>query len=195
VARLHQEGEHAGTLPIEEIVEFIGQRVNGSSRGRVRIAIEGIRGSGRRTLAGEVSTRLGLPLLLINADEIDDRQWRRAYMLAQRHAYMERTAIAWHGDTLARRAWPSTHPPFPVQFAIVETGSELPSLEGVTERRVRVPALTVDERAALWQTHVPEWREWPEKEFRALAERYCVQAGDIVAAAAAGAKTPQQAAL
>jgi hypothetical protein len=194
VARLHQQGDHTA-LPVEEIVEFIGQRVNVSSAGRVRIAIEGSRGGGRRTMAGAVSARLGLPLLLINADEIDDRDWRRAYMLAQRHAYMERTAIAWHGDTLARRAWPSTHPSFPVQFAIVEPGSDLPPLEAVTERRVRVPGLTVRERSALWQTHVPESRDWPEEEFRALAERYRVQAGDIVAAAAAGARTPQQAAL
>lgn len=195
VARLHQQGEHALALPVEEIVEFIEQRVNGSARGRVRIAIEGGHGSGRRTMAGAVSARLGLPLLMIHADEIDDRDWRRAYMLAQRHAYMERTAIAWHGDTLARRAWPATHPSFPVQFAIVETGAELPLLDGVTERRMRVPGLTVRERSALWQTHVPESREWPEEEFRALAERYRVQAGDIVAAAAAGVKTPQQAAL
>jgi hypothetical protein len=161
VARLHHEDEHTGSPLVEEIAEFLRQRVKGDSAGRVRIAIEGSRGSGRRTLSGAVSARLGLPLLVINADEIDDRDWRRAYMLAQRHAYMERTAIAWHGDTLMRRPWPSTHPPFPVQFAIVETGSELPLVEGVTERRTRVPGLTVRERSALWQSHVPESRDWP----------------------------------
>ena len=191
--QLYQPVEEVRSLPIEEILEFINERVNKAPAGRVRIVVEGGRGSGRRTLAGAVTAKLRLPLTLINADEIEDRDWRRAYMLAQRHAFLERTAIAWHGEALHRRQWPAGLPPFPIQFAIVETGSELPPLESVSERRVRVPALTVAQRSALWRTFLPASENWPADEFQALAERYRVQPGDIVSAAAAGIMTPQQA--
>jgi len=134
-------------------------------------------------------------LLVVNSDEIEERDWRRAYMLAQRHAYMERTAIAWYGDTLARRPWPASLPPFPIQFVIVETGAELQPLDGVTERRVRVPGLTVEERSALWRIHLAGSGEWQPEQLQGLAERYRVQPGDIVAASAAGVKSPEDAGL
>jgi hypothetical protein len=77
----------------------------------------------------------------------------------------------------------------------VETGASLLPLEGVAEHRVRVPALTVADRSTLWRTRLPASLEWPQQEFDALAERYRVQPGDIVAVSAAAVKTPQQAAL
>lgn len=194
-ARLHESAGQLASVLADETAEFIQQRIDGGSAGRVRIVVEGGRGSGRRTLAGAVSSRLRLPLLIINADEIEDREWRRAYMLAQRHAYMERTAIAWSGETLQRRPWSTSLPPFPVQFAIVEKGAEVPPVAGITERRVLVPGLTVEQRSALWRAHVPASLEWAAEDFRALAERYRVQPGDIVAAAAVGIKTPQEAGL
>ena len=194
-ARLHEPVDHVGSLPVEETVAFIEERLTHKPVARVRVAIEGGRGSGRRTLAGAVSAQLHLGLLLVNSDEIEDRDWRRAYMLAQRHAYMERTAIAWFGEALARRPWPTGFPAFPVQFVIVETAADIPALHGVTERRVRVPGLTVEERSTLWRRHLAASHDWQPEEFRALAERYRVQPGDILAASTAGLKTPEQVGL
>jgi adenylate kinase family enzyme len=194
-AKLLEPAEHISPPSVADLVDFIEQRLRTKPHGRARIMIEGSRGSGRHTLAAAVSAELSLPLFAINADLIDDRDWRSACLLAHRHAYVERTALAWSGGSLVRRTHPTNLPPFPVQFAIVEPGAELAAVEGVTDRRVRVPGLTVEERSALWRAHVPESCDWPQDDFRALAERYRVQAGDIVAAAAAGVKTAQQAGL
>ena len=194
-ARWYESVETVGSLPVEETATLIEQYVNAKSVSGLRLVIEGGRGSGRRTLAGAVSARLRLNLLLINSDEISDQNWRRSYMLAQRHAYFDNTAIAWYGESLSHRPWLAGLPSFPVQFAIVETGGSLLPLEGVSEHRVRVPALTVADRSTLWRTHLPSSRDWPPHEFDILAERYRVQPGDIVAASVAAVKTPLQAAL
>jgi adenylate kinase family enzyme len=191
--RLHHPVEYLGRLPVSELASFVDRQINGDSPRRVRLVIEGAPGSGRRTLAGAISARLRLPLLLIDADEIEDRDWRLAYLLAQRQAFMEGAALAWHGEGLGRRPWPGTLPPFPVQFAIVESSCELAPVTDVVERRVRTPALSVEERAALWHRHLPDSNAWPAEEFQALAERYRVYPGDIVAAAASGSSTAEDA--
>ena len=193
-ARPYESVETVGSLPVEETAALIEQYVNAKPVSRMRLVIEGGRGSGRRTLAGEVSARMRLNLLLINSDEISDQNWRRSYVLAQRQAYFDKTAVAWYGENLSHRPWPAGLPSFPVQFAIVETGTSLLPLEGVAEHRVRVPPLTVADRSTLWRTHLSACLDWPPHEFDVLAERYRVQPGDIVAVSAA-VKTPQQAAL
>ena len=193
IVRPYQPVEYLGRLPVAELASFVDQQINGDRPRRVRLVIEGARGSGRRTLAGAVCARLRLPLLLIDADEIEDREWHRAYLLAQRQAFMEGLALAWHGDAFARRPWPGTLPPFPVQFALVETGCEVTPLAGVLDRRIRVVGLSAEERAAMWHRYLPESSAWPAGEFGVLAERYPVYPGDIIAAAASGASTAEEA--
>jgi len=193
-ARLHEPVEYIGSLPVEETARTIERHLHGQLTKRLRVVIEGARGSGRKTLAGAISARLCLPLLLINADEIDDRCWRRAYVLAQRHAYLESVAVGWYGEAISRRPWPTGLPSFPVQFVLVDTGTSLAPLDGVIEHRVRVPSLSTADRAALWRSHLPVSNEWPEEELCSLAERYRVQPGDIAAVAAGSAETAQEAA-
>lgn len=194
-AHLYEPADCILPPPVADLVDFIQTRLSAKPQGRVRIIIEGGHGSGRRTLAGEISSRMHLPMLVINADEIEERDWRRAYLLAQRHAFMETTSIAWTGECLVRRPWPAGLPAFPLQFAIIDHSVELPKLVGVTERRVRPPALTLEQRRLLWRSHMSQSQQWPENEFHDLAERYRVLPGDIVAAAASGATSAEQAGL
>jgi adenylate kinase family enzyme len=195
IAHLREALPAPGSWPVRQTAGLIESRVKVAPPGRVRIAVEGARGSGRRTFAAGVSAELGMPLVEIDAGSVSDAEWRRLYLLAQRHAYLERCALAWQGDTVARRAWPALSPPFPVQFAIVEGAGELTPLDGVSDLRVRMPSLTIAERSELWRTHVPASREWPDAEFRALTERYRVHAGDIVAVAEAGVVSAEEAGL
>jgi adenylate kinase family enzyme len=172
--------------PLAETVDLIARRVHGEESGRVRVTVVGPRLSGRRTFAAAVSAELGLPLLAVDTDQIVEANWRRVHLLAQRHAFLQRTALAWHGESTGRRPWPRSVPPFPVQFALVESGQEPQPCAGVVEHVVRLPPLTSAERSALWSHYVPEARQWPREEFNALVERYRVHVGDIVDAAQRG---------
>jgi AAA+ superfamily predicted ATPase len=195
IAHLQQPYTPPPSWPLEETVEFVQRHVNGDVTNRTRLTVLGARGSGRRTFAAAVSAELRLPLLAIDTDQIDDVHWRHVYLLAQRHGYLERMALAWYGASMARRVWPSMVPPFPLQFVIAESGQEPLPCADVVEHQVRMPSLSGAERAALWRQYVPTAQQWPEGEFRALVERYRVHVGDIATAAQSVIETPHEAGL
>jgi adenylate kinase family enzyme len=161
-----------------------------SRGGRIQIAVTGPPGSGRRSFAATVSAKLGLPLIAVDCDQIEEAAWRNVYERVERHAFLERSAIAWAGESLARRLWPHTTAAFPLQFAICET-SQLPAppAEFVTAQ-VALAALTSADRESLWRAYVPEVAKWPESELRELNERYRVTPGDIALAAKGSAHSP-----
>lgn len=195
VAQMQPPRPPPASWPLAETVAFIQRQLNGDAASRTRIIVLGGRGSGRRSFAAAVSAELHLPLLAIDVDQIDETHWRRVYLLAQRHAYLERTALAWCGESLVRRAWPAVVPPFPLHFVIVEPGQEPPPIANVVEHRVRLPGLTGAERSHLWRQFIPAARQWPEDEFQSLVERYRVHVGDIVGAAQSTVETPREAGL
>jgi AAA+ superfamily predicted ATPase len=195
MVRLQQPHQPLASWPLQETAEFVHRRVDNEMANRTRITIVGPSGSGRRTFAAAVSAALQLPLLTIDADQIDDLHWRRVYLLAQRHAYLERAALAWYGESVGRRVWPSLVLPFPLQFVIVEAGQEPLPIANVIEYKVHMPGLTVAERTDLWRQYVPASLQWPEAEFQSLVERYRVHVGDIVDAAQSAVETPHAAGL
>jgi adenylate kinase family enzyme len=183
-----------GSWPIQETAERIHRLINRDGTTRTSVTVSGARGSGRRTFAAAVAAELRLPALAVDADQISDPEWRRAYVLAQRHAYLERSALVWLGESAARRAWPTVVPPFPLQFVIVEPGQEPQPLTGVVEQRVRMSGLTASERSQLWQHYLPNSQQWPVDDFQALVQRYRVHIGDIAAVAQHGAASADEAA-
>jgi hypothetical protein len=150
---------------------------------KLQIKVTGSPGSGRRSFAAVVAAQLGLPLLTVHADEAEDAHWRLLFERAQRHAFLEKSALAWIGDSLTRRKWPATTPVFPLQFLISEPGQQSPAFRDFNTRTLALPPLTADDRARLWRAYIPATAQWPEKDFNALNQRYQVTVGDIAVAA------------
>lgn len=176
--------------PVEQTVSSVQGALNRG--GRLQVSVTGAPGSGRKSFAAAVSAKLGLPLLAVDCDQIEESAWRAVYERVQRHAFLERSAIAWAGDALARRRWPRTTPAFPLQFAISEAAQQpLPPAEFVTAQ-VAMPALTASDRETLWRTYVPEIAEWPENDLRELNERYRVTPGDIALVSRASPHNPAE---
>jgi AAA+ superfamily predicted ATPase len=193
-AQLHPPLPPLARWPVAPTVSFLERVLNDHSEARVRVTIYGPRKSGRRTLAAAVASRLGLPLLVIDADAIGDQEWRRVFLHAQRQAYLNRYALAWHGETLLRRPWPRGVPPFPVQFLILEPGESAPPAPGLLEHAVEVPALTVDDRRRLWRQHLRAAKSWRANDLTELAARYRATAGEIAAVGAKELRTTREAA-
>jgi adenylate kinase family enzyme len=192
VARLYEPKSPLRSWPVKESVDFIKQTIQVDPPDRVRFIISGARGSGRRTLAATVSAALGLPLLVIDADQVDEQAWPRIFLRAQRQAYLERRAVAWIGESLTKRSWPAV-PSFPLQFVICDTNQEPPPISELIERKIKMPALGISEREELWREYIPGLIKWPKEEANALTQTYRVHVGDIVDAARAHAASPAEA--
>lgn len=180
--------------PVKEIAHFLSNTGNGAQVNRSRIRIAGPPGSGRRTLAACISAERGLPLLAIDADQIEDQAWPRVFIRAQRQAYLGRCALAWYGEKALRRPWPQVVPPFPVQFLICEPDESSSPVPNVVDHRVMMPSSLLDERRALWQRVVPNSQTWPAQAFEALVRRHRVTIGEVTAVARKQVRGPEQAA-
>jgi len=192
VAHLQEPKSPLRSWALSESVDFIKQTIHGDPPERLRFVISGPRGSGRRTFAATISAAVGLPLLVVDADQVDDQTWPRLFLRAQRQAYLERRAVAWTGESLIKRLWPNV-PSFPLQFVICEPNQEPAPVAEVIERKIKLPALGITERAELWREYIPASKKWPKEESDALAQTYRVQVGDIADAARARAATAPEA--
>jgi hypothetical protein len=184
VSRIYEPMPPIGSWPIQETVEFVNRALQGDSPHRVRLTINGARGSGRRTLAATISAAVGLPLLVVDADQVDDQNWPQVFLRAQRQAFLERRALGWVGESAIRRLWPSV-PLFPLQFIISEPGQEPSPISELVERNIRMPPLGISEREQLWREYIPDSKKWPKGNLGSLAETYRVHVGDIADAARA----------
>ena len=72
--------------PLEQVAALLDRAVRAKPALRVRVVVSGPSGSGRRTLAACASSGLGLPLLAIDCDRIEDGEWPRVFVRAQRQA-------------------------------------------------------------------------------------------------------------
>ena len=167
--------------PVADTVSFFLRCVDGEQIEHSHARITGLPGCGRRTFASAVAAELGLPLLAVDADQITDEDWADVHGTAQRQAYLDRCALAWHGQRLSHRAWPQVAPPFPVQFIIAEPEQTVASLANQASHHVQLPRLTIDERRQLWQHYLPVAASWPAAALQELAARHQVVVGDIAA--------------
>jgi AAA+ superfamily predicted ATPase len=189
VARLRAPLPPLPRWPVAATAEAIQRSVSpgAPSAGRVRVLVVGPAGSGRRTLAACVAAKLGLPLLVIDADAISDEDWPRVFLRAQRQAYLDGCALAWIGDVMFRRRWIDSMPPFPIQFLVAEAGQALDAVAGSVDLMIEMPAASVAERAELWRMYVATTATWSDDELHALAAQHRVTVGEI---AAIGGRSP-----
>jgi MoxR-like ATPase len=168
--------------PVDETAARIERIL--ATAGRARVVVRGTPGSGRRTLAASIASRLGLRLLVVDADAIDDEAWPRLFVRAQRQAFLDRCALAWTGERLTHRPWPRPVTPFPVQFAIVEPGQTVLPAGDAVEETVSTPALSLAERETMLRRLVPGAEAWPDGAVPMLAARHRLVIGEIAGLAA-----------
>lgn len=150
--------------------------------GRVRVRVVGPTGIGRRTFAAAVGEALGMAVLAIDVDAAPDEQWSRLHRRAQRQAYLDGVALAWHGEALSLRRWPEEVAPFPVQFLITEPGQPATASSSAIDRTVRLPAPTIADRVELWRG--AGGARWPVEAVDRLAGRLRAVPGEIALAMA-----------
>ncbi|MBZ4420168.1 ATP-binding protein [Myxococcus sp. RHSTA-1-4] len=193
VARRVEPREPLLGWPVEEATSLVHRLVEAGQPARVRLRVEGPPGSGRRTLAATVASRLGLALLAIDTDAVEEAAWPHVFLRAQRKAWLERCALAWVGEAASRRPWPRSLPWFPVQFVIGEGSPPIPAGEDVVDRRIEVPLPAVEERRALWRRLLPECAGWTDGGLERLATGHRTPVGRIAAVARHRVTGPEEA--
>lgn len=180
--------------PVDETAAFIEKitRENREVRGRIRIS--GAYGSGRRTLAACICEKLGLGLLTIDSSQLQEQTWEKVYVRAQRQAYLNNDALAWHGEKAALWQWPNFIPSFPVQFIICDPGQMPLPLSRVVDQVIQMPIPSLDERRDLWRQHLPASASWDQDSFNGLIARHRVTVGVIADVARSGIQTIHEAA-
>lgn len=181
--------------PVDEIAEWITQSIASSEPQRLRVIVVAPRGGGKRDFAAAVGKSLGLPLLIINVDHVEESNWPRVFMHAQRQVFLDTAALAWTGDAVSRRSWPSSQPLFPIQFVLCEPGAEPGPYSAAIDRVVHLPMPAAETRERLWRASVYAAKEWPAEGVRQLAAHHSVWPGDIELAAKLGPRTPDEASL
>jgi hypothetical protein len=179
--------------PVAQTVEFLNRTVNHQEMNRACVRVVGMPGSGRRAFAAGVSAEMGLSLLVIEADQIEDNDWLALFVWAQRQAFLDRCALAWYGQSVAQRPWPQIVPMFPMQFIIAEPTQAGMAIPETINHVVPMPGLSLDERRDLWRDYVPSAAAWPEHALDALAARHRVNVGEIAATAQKEAASAEEA--
>ena len=192
--RLSLQRQPLPEWPVTEVAAWIRTALGVANPSPMRVVVTAPRGAGRRHFATAVGAALNHRVLLVDADAIDEGEWRRVYLKVQRQAHVEGAAIAWTGESLARRSWPSAVTSVPLHFVLCEPGSEPPASDRFTERRIALPMPGPATRHKLWREASPATAAWPVPEVVRLAEQQPAWPGDIMRAARGGARTPGEAA-
>lgn len=166
--------------PVDATVRFMEQAME--RVWAVRVQVCGSHASGRRSFAAAVAARFGMQTLSVDTSAVADADWPDVFMRAQRLAVLGGMALVWHGSGIHRR-WPAAVVPAPVQFVASDADESLPACEYVTDHRVAMPALTLDERRSLWTSMLPDSAAWSDQARDTLATRYRLSVGDIAAVA------------
>lgn len=181
--------------PVDEVAEWISESITNGGAVPLRIIITSPEGGGKRAFASSVAARLNMPLLMVTADNIEEGNWSRFFIHANRQVFLDFSALAWSGEAATQRKWPRIQSTFPVQFVLCEPGSQPPLVSGVVDRIIQLPIPDASTREQLWRQSSTAAGKWPVAERRKLAEQHAVWPGDIQRAAYLGADTPERAAL
>jgi adenylate kinase family enzyme len=192
-AAIHPPLPPLADWPLEQSAALIARHLKNNNAKRIRLSVSGPAGSGRRTLAAAISARLGMVLLMVDSDGIEQHVWKETYLHAQRQAFLDRNALCWHGEAAMQLEWPRHIMAFPVQFVILEPDQSLPVHPAFIDHRIEMPALTLDERRELWRRYIPAASTWPEHEFQRLVNQHQVTVGEIALASEKHIDSVQQA--
>lgn len=180
--------------PVDALVRWIDETLRSEDPRRLRIIVVGPKGAGKRNFAAGVVAQLGMPLLAVDSDAVDESQWNRFFMHVQRQVFLDSGTLAWTGDTITRHRWPANQPLFPLQFVLCEPGSEPTPINGAVDRVVRLSMPEARTREYMWLRSAKQALKWPKDELRKLSEHHRVWPGDIDRATVLGASNPAEAA-
>jgi AAA+ superfamily predicted ATPase len=169
--------------PTTDIASELGSWLDGDDARPARLCIHGPAGAGRRTFAASVAERLGLPLLVVDADATSDLAWADVVRRVHRQAFLDRSAVCWVGESLGEQAWPHDVPPFPLQFVVLPPDRSAPADPWVVDRDLVLPLPDAPARRQLWKEHLPAAATWPADELDRLARRRRSTPGQIAHAA------------
>jgi hypothetical protein len=179
--------------PVSEIASWIDGSLSQSNPPRLRVTVIAPRGGGKRSFTAAITRKLGMSLLVVDADAAEESNWTRFFLHAQRQVFLDTAALAWTGEAAVRRQWPTNQSLFPLQFVLCEPGSEPASISGAVDRQVQLPMPEAPTREWLWRQSSREAKKWPADQRRKLAEHHKVWPGDIERASQLGANTPASA--
>jgi hypothetical protein len=193
-AKLHESnGDILPEWPVDEIASWIHASLSQSNPPRLRVVVIAPRGGGKRSFTAAVTRKLGMSLLVVDADTAEDSNWARFFLHAQRQVFLDTAALAWTGEAAGRRQWPPNQTLFPLQFVLCQPGSEPALISGAVDRQVRLPMPEVSTRERLWRKSSVQAAKWPADEMRRLAKHHTVWPGDIERSSHLDAHTPQEA--
>ena len=187
-------GDALPEWPVEGTANWIDECLRQPDAPRLRVVVVAPRGGGKRNFADAVATKLGMPLLLVEADTQDEASWRQRFLHAHRQVFLDTAALAWIGEAVSLRHWPAGQSQFPIQFVLSEPGAEPAPVNGIVDRLVLLPMPEAKTREELWRRSSKSARKWPATELAQLAEHHRVWPGDIQRAIQLGAHTPAEAA-
>jgi len=164
---------------VQGLAERLRRLLNENRNIRIRVAVSGPEGTGRRSFAASVAAELGCSLLTIHVDEVADESWQQIWRYAHRYCFLMQRCPAWKGTDLHQKLQGMNQFSFPVQFVICEETDYLPVDPNYVDLRVPMHPLSYEERLAAWTSLVPESVTWPSKEFYELILRYQSTIGQI----------------
>lgn len=179
--------------PVKETAAFINERLKKENSCKIRIRIVGPPGSGRRTLAAVIASKIGLSLLSLDSDQVDDHNWNRVFLRAQRQACLGNYALAWFGDKALQRKWPQMDMFSNLQFVISEPGQVPLPIPGIIEQLVEMPLPSLEERKKMWKRFVPVSNVWLEEKLNVLVNQHKANIGDIIPVSKGGVDSVEQA--
>jgi hypothetical protein len=179
--------------PVDQLAKWIDKTLTGVNPPRVRIVVVAPQGGGKRDFAAAVTAELGMQLLVVDAESVEESKWAELFKHAQRQAFLETTPLAWEGQKAAQYRWPVNEVTFPLQFVLCEPGLLPGEVPHVIDRLVHLPMPEAETRERLWQELLPAASKWSTKARRQLAEQHTSWPGDIEHVAAIGPNTPEAA--
>ncbi len=178
--------------PIDETVRWASTLLT-SNTSRMRIVVSAPQFAGKREFAAAIAEQLGIPLLIIDTDQIEDQEWPRVFQRAQRQVFLDSAAIAWTGEVATRRPWPRQQAIFPLQFVLCEPGMEPPTVPNLIDRAISLPMPEASTRETLWRDSSEPAQKWSDAEIKKLSEQHSLWPREIERIVQLGGDTPSHA--
>jgi hypothetical protein len=178
--------------PVADTVAHVRRWLGAEDPAPVRVRIAGARGSGRKSFAALVAGEVGLPLLAIDVAAYSDEAWPRAYLKAQRRAFLEGCVLAFCGDAFYDRPRPKTVAHFPLEFVVGETLKSSADDGRAIDHLVELPPPSAEDRRALWMRCAPWSASWRADAFVKIVAQHRASPAEIVRIGRRGASGPEE---
>ncbi len=193
--QLHPLLEHRSNLvptheplsnwPLVETVEHIvqstqnrtqkGTQENSQSadQNTLLVQIASFRGQGKKTFAALVSKELGLPLLVVDTQRLNQQDLLEVYLSAQRQAFLDGCALGWQNleHPLPNNQQTQSHCDFPVQFIFTQQDPGADIVLQPSAHFVELPALSEPDKESLLQQYVFDYSNWSADQQQELQKK------------------------